>query len=88
MDNITKGDRAQELLDNAVFKEAVEGVRKALHHQWEQAPIRDIEGQQVLKLELKLLNDLIANIRSMAQSGKLERHEKTLKEKVTQFVRR
>ena len=87
MDKITQGERAGELLINPVFQEAIQGVKDAIHEQWEKCPIRDVEGQQYLKLELKILNDLVGNIRSMVNSGKMEAHKKTVGQKVRQFVR-
>lgn len=51
--------------------QALSSVREGIRTKWEQCPIRDTEGQHQLKLMLKLLNDLEANIREVATTGKL-----------------
>ena len=89
MDKITQGERAAELLENEIFKAAVEGVREAIHEQWANSPIRDVEGQQALRMSLKLLDDLVANVRSMVNAGKMEkiRVNNGVMDKVAQFIR-
>lgn len=66
-----QGRKAELLLDNPIYKDSIEAVREAIIAQWQACPIRDKEGQHELKLMLKLLNDLTANIRLVAETGKL-----------------
>ena len=68
---LSEGMRASALLENEEYKHALATIREGIHVQWEKSPIRDEEGQKQLKLMLKLLNDLEANIRIVAQTGKL-----------------
>lgn len=70
-----KGLEAQHLLNNPVYIEAVTALRTTLHMAWENAPIRDVEGQHELKLMLKLLNDLEANIKRVVNDGKIAQIE-------------
>jgi hypothetical protein len=65
------GYKAELLLDNPVYIEAVTKVREAIITAWENAPIRDKDGHNELKLMLKLLKDLDANIKTVAQTGTL-----------------
>lgn len=65
------GARAERLFRDETFQKALKDVRQAILTKWEQAPIRDIEGQQQLKLMLKLLNDVEANIKTAVQTGQL-----------------
>lgn len=67
----SKGARAEQLLKNPVYVEAVDTIRRRIYEQWESAPIRDREGQHELKLMLKLLGDLEANIKQVAETGRL-----------------
>ncbi len=65
------GAAARALMENEVYKSAVMEVRGAILKAWESAPMRDRDGQHELKLMLKLLNDLEANIKQAADTGKL-----------------
>ena len=80
-----KGRQAELLLDNPVYQESIEIVRNRIISSWESSPIRDKEGQHELKLMLKLLLDLTANIKLVAETGKLakiqiEREKKGIKD--------
>lgn len=68
---IQRGIQAQSILDSEIYKESVEAVRSAIIRQWESCPIRDVEGQHELKLMLKLLGDIQANIKTVMETGKL-----------------
>ena len=69
--DIDRGARAAALLANPTLKEAFEMVKQAIHEAWEAAPVRDTEGQQILKLQLKLLGDVRANLETAVTDGKL-----------------
>jgi hypothetical protein len=84
-----RGQRAKELWENEVFTEAREAVRQGILDTWATSPVADKEGQHELRLMLKLLGDLEANIlRFMAdgQMAKLE-IERTTAEKARRLVR-
>lgn len=66
-----RGRQAELLLDNPIYRESIEAVRTAIIAQWQACPIRDKEGQHELKLMNKLLNDLVANINTVAETGRL-----------------
>lgn len=68
---LDRGFKAQQLLDNEIYQESIQTVREAILSQWAESPIRDHEGQHELRLMLKLLNDLTANIKTVADTGKL-----------------
>ena len=68
---LDRGFKAQQLLDNEIYQESIQTVRDAIIAQWSESPIRDHEGQHELRLMLKLLNDLTANIKTVADTGKL-----------------
>jgi hypothetical protein len=69
-EEIERGARAQRILADSIFVEAFESVEKAIHELWAQCPIRDLEGQQMLRLELKLLGDVRAFLESAIVDAK------------------
>lgn len=80
-----QGRQAELLLDNPIYQESIETVRTAIVDTWANCPIRDKEAQHELKLMLKLLNDLTANIKQVAETGKLaklqiEQEKRTFKD--------
>jgi hypothetical protein len=48
-------------------------VRQAILDKWQNSPIGDKEGQHELRLMIKLLTDLEANIKTAIDTGKLAR---------------
>lgn len=90
----TVGAVARGLMENEAYRNAVSEVRSAILRQWEAAPLRDKEGHHELKLMLKLLNDLEANIKQAADTGKLaemqiaqEKEKKSAMKRILRFGR-
>ena len=73
--------QAKALLDNPVYTESFSLLRETLHNAWENAPVRDVEGQHELKLMLKLLGDLERNIKRIVDDGKIAQIEIERKKK-------
>lgn len=69
--DLDRGTRAERLLSNPLLIEAFDLVRNAIIARWEDAPIRDKEGAHELKLQLKLLSDVRANLEQAVADGKL-----------------
>lgn len=65
------GAAARAFAENEVYKKAFSDVRAGILAKWEEAPLRDTEGQHQLKIMLKLLNDLEMNIKRAVDTGKL-----------------
>lgn len=70
-DVIERGQQAARLLNDPMLVDAFDQVAVGLHQAWENAPIRDREGQHELKLMLKLLNDVRANLAITLENGTL-----------------
>lgn len=70
-EQVARGERAEQLINDEIFKDAVEQVRAGIVNAWATAPIRDKDGHHELKLMLKLLDDVVRNIESVIDSGKL-----------------
>jgi len=65
---------------------AFAGVRHALLEKFEQCSIRDIEGQHEIKLMLKLLGDVRANLQSMLDSGKVVESRISMSERAKRVI--
>lgn len=68
---LDRGSKAERLINDPILAEAFDLVSKAIHERWEACPIRDAEGQLHLKLQLKLLGDVRANLEQAVSDGKL-----------------
>jgi hypothetical protein len=82
---IDRGAKAETLLKNETYREAVGKVRQGILDLWSNSPIRDVEGQTYLRLQLKALDDIEKNIQHVANTGKLamrqREHERTMAER-------
>lgn len=70
-EEVQQGYKAKELLENEIFKAAIENIRAGIVEKWRSCPIRDREGAHELKLLDKLLGDLEGYVKQVADSGKM-----------------
>ena len=68
---LRRGEQARQVIENEIYAESWQAVRDGIIHAWENAPIRDKEGQNELKLMLKLLTDVRRNIETTMNTGKM-----------------
>lgn len=68
--NISRALKSKALLDDPEFKAALSAVRTNILDRIESCPLRDKDGLYCLRLELKLLNDVRANIEHVVNTGK------------------
>lgn len=73
--DLDRAHRAKAILDNPTYQESFDLVRQAILEQWESTPIRDRDGAHELKLMLKLLSDVRANLERAIADGKVAAHE-------------
>ena len=66
---LARGTKAKALLQDPLLIEAFSNVEKAIHDAWATAPIRDVEGQMHLRLMLKLLGDVKADLEQAVTDG-------------------
>lgn len=83
---VSKAARAKALIEDPVLKDAFESVRMALLERFESCPIRDREGQHEIKLMLKLLTDVHANLNSVINSGKVIEYNISMLEKAKRYL--
>lgn len=69
--DIERGARAERLLNDPAMTQAFADVEAAIIERWRLAPMRDREGAHELKLMLKLLGDVRANLEQALSDGKL-----------------
>lgn len=70
-EELRRGELARQVIENEIYAEAWQSVRDGIIHAWESAPIRDKEGQNELKLMLKLLTDVRRNVETVMNTGKM-----------------
>lgn len=71
LEDAQQGYEARQLLENEVYKSAIENVRAGIVEKWRSCPIRDREGQHELKLMDKLLSELEGYIKQVVDTGKM-----------------
>ncbi len=84
---LARADKAKTILEHEEFTNAVQAVRAALFEKFGACPIRDTEGMQAIRLQLKCLDDVVANLHSVVNTGKVVRDRITWQEKATRKVR-
>lgn len=65
------GYEARQLLENELFRSALDNIRAGIVEKWRSCPIRDREGQHELKLMDKLLSELEGYIKQVVDTGKM-----------------
>lgn len=68
---IARAEKAQRILNDETFQQAFENTRTAIFEAIEATPIRDEEGLRHLRLCLKLLKDVKANLTATLNDGKV-----------------
>jgi hypothetical protein len=86
-EQINRAAKAQALLNDPELTAAFDSVRIALLQRIEAAPIRDREGVHELKLQLKLLADVRANLQAVVNTGKVIEHRISMLERAKQGIK-
>lgn len=87
-DEIARGDLANSVLENPIYKESWDAVRSGIIQAWENAPIRDKDGQNELKLMLKVMNDVRKYVEQTMQTGKMAKIQMENESVVRRMFRR
>ena len=87
MNKIERAQKAEQILTNPLFAESFESTRQAIFAKIEQTPIRDAEGLANLRICLKLLNDVRANLTQVLNDGKIEQFRLEEKKRLSLFRR-
>lgn len=73
--DLAKASKAEQLLNDDTLNEAFDSVRQAIFSKIEQTPLRDDDGLKQLRMMLKLLRDVRANLERAIRDGKLAAEE-------------
>ena len=87
MNKIQRAEKAQRILEDELFKESFESVRQALLQKFESAPVGDADGIMKVRLCLKLLTDVRANLEAVVRDGKVEEFNIQEKKRLFNFRR-
>ena len=71
IDEQTRGQAAQMLLDNELLRQALDAIEAEVVEQWEKCPARDAEGKEALWQLFKTSKKFRAVLNGYVQTGKL-----------------
>lgn len=84
---VERGQRANDLLENEIFKEALDTVESSLVEQWKHSDVFDVELQQRLRLMFALLSNFNKAITKIIETGQLANAQLTqIEEKKKRFA--
>lgn len=86
---IAEGNKAEFILSD--ISPYFDMVEAAILENWKSSPVADKEGQHELRLMIKLLGDLKANLQTAVETGKLAKiqlERETFMDKAKNVVRR
>lgn len=69
------GRDAQQVLDNAAFKLAMETLKESVVKQWRECPVRDAEGQLLLLQLAKVTEKFEGLLVGLVETGKMAQHK-------------
>jgi hypothetical protein len=87
LNKIERAEKANRILNDEIFKESFESVRQALLQKFEAAPVGDADGIMKVRLCLKLLTDVRANLEAVLRDGKVEEFNIQEKKRLSIFRR-
>ena len=88
-EEIQRAVRAERILKDELFKEAVREVKDAILNGIEMSAIKDSEMREKLCQQLILLNTVVGRLRTYMETGKLAEEtikQQTIRERIKQAV--
>ena len=73
MDNEEKERRANSLLNDPLFNEMFEVLRKDLMNRWESSGSTELEARESIWLAMRLLDRLHGHIKSIVETGHMNK---------------
>jgi len=78
-----RAERARQLLDDPMLKEALDLIEREIIEQWEAVPVRDVEGRETIWRFYKTAFKFRAILQGAVENGKVAAlREKSLRENV------
>lgn len=84
-EEVSRASQAKDILESAVFKEAVEEIGEALRDARINSPIKDTELRERLWAQEVALESILMKLRTVIETGQLA--EKTLADKAREFFK-
>lgn len=81
-ERIATGKRAKAIIEDPVFREAIETLRLNCFAAFESAPLTDQEGIMGIRYLLKAVNSLEDEITAVMQTGQLSEQELSYRESI------
>lgn len=83
-----RGQQAQDLLDNDLYKESWASVESAIIQKWKDCGIREKDSQLELKQMFHVLSEVRRYVQIMAETGRMANIQMTTDSKVKNFARK
>lgn len=71
LSEIKRGERAAEVLENELYKEAIEKVRNGIIQSMAISPLGDSETHNRLVIAMQLLNQIEKSLKDVVTTGKM-----------------
>ena len=71
LEEVKRGDQAAKILDNPIYKEALDKVRESLISSMANSPLGDEKTHNKLVIALQLLNQINKQLTDVMTTGKL-----------------
>ena len=70
-EEIRRGEQAQRILDDPLYKESVSLIRENLLNELTQTQVRDNEGREILYLLIRSLDTIQIHLQSVLETGQM-----------------
>jgi|TARA_B100000900_G_C20508820_1_gene687092 hypothetical protein len=70
-----RSELAKNVLENPVFQDAIKQIKQELYGEFTNSPARDSEGREKIYLMGKMFDVLLVNIKSVMETGKLNKKQ-------------
>ena len=82
LSEIKRGERAAEVLENELYKEAIEKVRNGIIQSMAISPLGDAETHNRLVIAMQLLNQIEKSLKDVVTTGKMSAMQTSDKRKI------
>lgn len=82
LSEIKRGERAAEVLENELYKEAIEKVRNGIIQSMAQSALGDSETHNRLVIAMQLLNQIEKSLKDVVTTGKMSAMQTSDKRKI------
>ena len=72
---IKRGKKAKEILEDEIFVEAIQKIRQDLELQWLNSDVKNSEQRENIFLMRRMVEVVVMQLQSVMETGKLAKHE-------------